>query len=156
MSTSINQLINPGSSSPAASSATSSSNTQLGEDQFLQLLTTQLQNQDPLQPMDDTQSIAELAQFSGLQAMTELKSSFANFQSNFAVMQSAGLVGKTVSAQTTDASGNATTVQGTIKTIEVVNGQPEFTLVGSGGNLLTDSNGQTLVLPTSSILSVGS
>jgi hypothetical protein len=37
-----------------------------------------------------------------------------------------------------------------------VNGQPEFTLVGSGGNLLTDSNGQTLVLPTSSILSVGS
>jgi flagellar basal-body rod modification protein FlgD len=152
MSNTINQLITT--ASPTASKP-ATSNSQLGEDQFLKLLTTQLQNQNPLNPMDDTQSIAELAQFSGLQAMTELKDAFSNFQSSFSVMQSAGLVGKPVSAQSTDASGNSTTVQGTVKAVQVVNGQPEFTLVDKGGNPVTDSSGQPLVLPTSSILSIG-
>ena len=39
----------------------------MGEQQFLQLLVTQLQNQNPLDPVDNTQFIAELAQFSALQ-----------------------------------------------------------------------------------------
>ena len=122
---------------------------------FLQLLTTQLQNQDPLNPMDDTQSVAELAQFSAVQATTSLNDSFSSFESNFSVMQSAGLLGKTVSAQSTDASGNVSSVTGTVKTISVINGVPEFTLADSNGNLLTDANGQPLELPTSAILSIG-
>ena len=147
----IDQLINKPTTAPVASSVSQ----QLGEDAFLKLLTTQLQNQNPLQPVDDTQSIAQLAQFSAVQAMTGLQSSFSAFQSNFSVMQSAGLIGKTVSAQTTDANGNATTVTGTVKTIGVVNGVPEFTLADSSGNLITDSNGTPLQLPTSAILTIG-
>jgi flagellar basal-body rod modification protein FlgD len=138
----------------AAQQATSLGS-QLGQDAFLKLLTTQLQNQDPLHPMDDTQSVAQLAQFSSVQATTELKDAFASFQSNFSVMQSAGLLGKTVSAQTTDAGGNVTSVSGTVKTISVVNGTPEFTLVDANGKLLVDGNGQPLQLPTSAILSIG-
>lgn len=149
----IDQLITSNqSTTPAASSV----NSQLGEDAFLKLLTTQLQNQDPLNPMDDTQSVAQLAQFSAVQATTQLKDAFASFQSNFSVMQSAGLLGKTVSAQSTDSSGNVSSVSGTVKTISVVNGQPEFTLADASGNLLVDSNGQPLELPTSAILSIGS
>jgi flagellar basal-body rod modification protein FlgD len=148
----IDALINQ---NQASTSGSSSLNSQLGETAFLQLLTTQLQNQDPLNPMDDTQSVAELAQFSSVQAVTSLNDSFSSFESNFSVMQSAGLLGKTVSAQTTDANGNATSVSGTVKTISVINGTPEFTLVDSNGNLLTDSNGQPLEIPTSSILSIG-
>jgi flagellar basal-body rod modification protein FlgD len=148
----INQLINqPTTNAPVASSVSS----QLGEDAFLKLLTTQLQNQNPLQPMDDTQSIAQLAQFSSVQAMTDLKNSFTSFESNFSVMQSAGLIGKTVSAQTTDSSGNVTTVTGTVKTIGIVSGVPEFTLADASGNLITDSKGQPLQLPTSAILTIG-
>ncbi len=128
---------------------------QLGEDSFLKLLTTQLQNQDPLHPMDDTQSVAQLAQFSSLQAATDLKNSFAAFQSNFSVMQSSGLLGKTVSAQATDSSGNVTTVSGTVKTISVINGQPEFTLADANGKLVLDANGNPVQLPTSAILSIG-
>jgi flagellar basal-body rod modification protein FlgD len=128
---------------------------QLGEDAFLKLLTTQLQNQDPLHPMDDTQSIAQLAQFSALQSANELKTAFATFESNFSVMQSAGLLGKTVSAQSTDASGNVTSVSGTVKTISVINGTPEFTLADQNGKLLVDANGNPLQLPTSAILSIG-
>lgn len=149
----IDGLINQNQSS---TSQTSNLNSQLGENAFLQLLTTQLQNQDPLNPMDDTQSVAELAQFSSVQAVTSLSDSFSSFESNFSVMQSAGLLGKTVSAQSTDASGNVSTVTGTVKTISVVNGVPEFTLADSNGNLLTDANGQPLELPTSAILSIGS
>jgi flagellar basal-body rod modification protein FlgD len=148
----INGLITQNTATtPAKSSLTS----QLGETAFLQLLTTQLQNQDPLNPMDDTQSVAELAQFSAVQATTSLNDSFSSFESNFSVMQSAGLLGKTVSAQSTDASGNVSTVTGTVKTISVINGTPNFTLVDSNGKLLTGANGQPLELPTSSILSIG-
>ncbi len=130
-------------------------NNQLGADAFLKLLTTQLQNQNPLNPVDETQSVAQLAQFSSLQAMTQLKDSFTAFQSNFAVMQSSGLIGKTVSTQTTDASGNSSTVAGTVKSISVINGVPEFTLVDSKGKLINGASGSPLQLPTSAILSIG-
>jgi flagellar basal-body rod modification protein FlgD len=138
-----------------AAQQASSLGSQLGQDAFLKLLTTQLRNQDPLHPMDDTQSIAQLAQFSSVQATTELKDAFASFQSNFSVMQSAGLLGKTVAAQSTDTSGNVTSVTGTVKTISVINGQPMITLADKDGKLLVDGNGQPLQLPTSAILSIG-
>jgi flagellar basal-body rod modification protein FlgD len=156
MSTSIGQLINNGASSASGtSSSTSSANGQISENEFLTLLTTQLQNQDPLNPMDNTQSVAELAQFSALQSQTNLASQFQTFQSNFSVMQSASLIGQQVSAQYTDANGNAQTVNGTIQTISVVNGTPEFTLMGSNGQLETDAQGNTLLIPTTGILSIG-
>jgi flagellar basal-body rod modification protein FlgD len=148
----ISQLINQPTTTPPTASSVGS---QLGEDAFLKLLTTQLQNQNPLQPMDDTQSIAQLAQFSSVQAMNNLQSSFSTFESNFSVMQSAGLIGKSVSAQSTDSSGNVTTVTGTVKTIGVVNGVPEFTLADSSGKLITGTNGNPLQLPTSAILTIG-
>jgi len=151
MSSTIAGLINP----PSTAAPAAASNSQLGQDEFLKLLTVQLQNQNPLQPMDNTQSIAQLAQFSSVQAMTDLKSSFSSFESNFSVMQSAGLIGKTVSASSVDATGNSSSVSGTVKTISIINGVPEFTLVDSSGKLLTDSKGVPLQLPTSAILSIG-
>jgi flagellar basal-body rod modification protein FlgD len=56
-------------SDPASSQSSSSSPTdKLGNEQtFLKLLVAQLQNQDPLQPQDGTQFVAQLAQFSDLE-----------------------------------------------------------------------------------------
>jgi flagellar basal-body rod modification protein FlgD len=47
----------------------------LGQDAFLQLLVTQLQHQDPLQPQDDSQFLAQLAQFSSLEQLTQMNAS---------------------------------------------------------------------------------
>ena len=44
-------------------------NQDLGKTEFLQLLVTQLQNQDPLQPMDNTEFVAQLAQFSNVEQL---------------------------------------------------------------------------------------
>jgi flagellar basal-body rod modification protein FlgD len=159
----INSLINNGTStstgttSSTASSASSSNITsQLGPSAFLQLLTTQLSNQDPLNPMDDTQSVSQLAQFSALQASDNLQTSFANFQSNFAVLQSASLIGTTVAVNSTDTSGNTSTLAGTVQAIQVVNGKPTFTLINPAtGAAYTDSNGNPLTFTTSQITGIG-
>jgi flagellar basal-body rod modification protein FlgD len=128
---------------------------QMGSQEFLQLLTTEMQNQDPMQPVDDTQSVAQLAQFSALSATEEMNQSFQAFQSNFGVMQSASLIGKTVTVSTPNATGNTSTVTGTVGSIEVQNGQPYFTLNGSNGKPITDNNGQPLMFSTSEIVGIG-
>lgn len=63
------------------------SKTTLEKDTFLKLLTTQLSNQDPLNPVDDTEFIAQLAQFSSLeqlQQMNEYQQTNSLFLANIA------------------------------------------------------------------------
>lgn len=146
----INSLIQQPVTTPPAASQSA-----LGEDAFLKLLTTELQNQDPLKPMDDTQSVAQLAQFSALQAQNELKTSFQNFQSNFGVLQASSLIGKKATVSSTDASGNSSTITGTVSTIAVQNGKPYFTMTGTDGKELTDNSGQPLLFDTSQIVGIG-
>lgn len=149
----ISSLINTGTSSTAPTAQSLSS--QLGADAFLKLLTTQLQNQDPLSPMDDTQSVAQLAQFSSVQSQQQLQASFSSFQSNFSVLQSTGLLGKQVSVSSADSTGATSTITGTVQSIAVINGQPEFTLAGSNGKAITDAKGNPLEFSTSQIIGIG-
>jgi flagellar basal-body rod modification protein FlgD len=157
----IDSLITTPGTTPSTGTATGSSSSdanitsQLGPSAFLSLLTTQLSNQDPLNPMDDAQSVSQLAQFSALQAADNLQSSFANFQSNFAVLQSASLVGKTVQVNSTDAAtGNTSTLAGTVAYVSVVNGAAQLALTNSSGAVYTDSTGNPLLFPTSAITAI--
>jgi flagellar basal-body rod modification protein FlgD len=74
-------IINPTSAAAEASTGAESSSTPLprgdglGRDTFLQLLVAQLKNQDPTKPMEDTQFLAQLAQFSSLEKLTEIAAS---------------------------------------------------------------------------------
>ena len=52
---------------PASTSTSSATNGVLGQDDFLKLLVSQLQNQDPMSPADGTQFVAQLAQFQQLE-----------------------------------------------------------------------------------------
>lgn len=147
----------PSTSTSSSSSSTSDVNItgQLGPQAFLQLLTTQLANQDPLQPMDDTQSVTQLAQFATLQSQTTLATDFANFQSNFGILQSASLIGQTVTVTTPNSSGSSSSVTGVVSGISVTNGSPQFTMNDSSGNPITGSNGQPLTFSTSQITGIG-
>src|ERR1700685_564237 len=62
--------VNPAVTGSSSNSSTSSNpNQQISEQTFLQLLVAQLQNQDPLQPMDGMQFVTQLAQFSQLESV---------------------------------------------------------------------------------------
>jgi flagellar basal-body rod modification protein FlgD len=92
-------------SSTVNSSSTDRTQT-LGKDEFLQLLITKLQNQDPLQPMNDEDFIAQLAQFSTLEQMNNIADGITQAnQWDYLQMQSlnnamaAGLIGKDIQAK---------------------------------------------------------
>lgn len=126
----------------------------LGATAFLSLLTTELQNQDPLNPMDSTQSVTQLAQFQALQSQVTLADSFQSFQNNFAISQAASLIGLTVAVNTTDGSGNTSTQTGIVSGLQIVNGTPEFALTNSSGQIITGSNGSPALFQMNQITAV--
>ncbi|PIE97913.1 MAG: flagellar hook assembly protein FlgD [Treponema sp.] len=69
---------------------------ELGKDDFLQLLIAQLQHQDPTSPMEDAQFIAQMAQFSSLEQMTNLSNNFEKLAKNLTSSDAVGVVGKKV------------------------------------------------------------
>jgi flagellar basal-body rod modification protein FlgD len=81
---------------------TDGSERQLGKDAFLTLLLTQLQNQDPFNPMEDTEMTAQLAQYSQLEQLTNLNTnvtSMAGYIQAQNQFQTLTLIGKDVEAQ---------------------------------------------------------
>ncbi len=74
----------------------------LGQDAFLQLMITQMKNQDPLAPQSNSEFVAQLAQFSSVQGLEKLNSSFNSFSSSFQsnqALQASSLVGRSVSVE---------------------------------------------------------
>ena len=102
--------------SQAESSASTRNTGELGKDDFLKLLITQVQNQDPLNPSTDTEFIAQLAQFSSLEQMQNLNRSFS-------YSTGISLMGKYISAEVDDGSGNVKFVDGRVDTVRIINGE---------------------------------
>jgi flagellar basal-body rod modification protein FlgD len=95
------QSTTPGTTGTSTKSSTSSltGSSSLGKDSFLQLLVTQMQNQNPLDPQDNSEFVAQLAQFSSLETMQNLSTSVDSistmYQSSQA-LQASSLVGRSV------------------------------------------------------------
>ncbi|MCO8163433.1 flagellar hook assembly protein FlgD [Pseudomonas sp. 21LCFQ010] len=91
----VNSLQNPTSTKVEQKTGTSA----LGKDAFLQLLVTQMKNQNPLDPQDNTQFVSQLAQFSSLESMQNLTSSvdaIATTYKSSQALQASSLVGRSV------------------------------------------------------------
>lgn len=90
----------------------------LDKDAFLKLLLTQLQYQDPLSPMDNTEFVAQMAQFSALEQMT-------NLNTTMTAAQAYGMIGKGVYALSYNSSTNQyEEIKGTVEYVTMKSGTP--------------------------------
>lgn len=133
----------------AADHITTKANDELGKDAFLQLLVAQMKYQDPLDPQDNSEYIAELANFSALEQMTNVASNLEklstvvnNIDTSVLVGQLSSMIGKGINwletTSTTDSNGNATasneTLKGWVKGINILEGNP--TVIAQYGDKL--------------------
>jgi flagellar basal-body rod modification protein FlgD len=84
----------------------------LGKDDFLELLITQLRHQDPTNPMKDKEFISQMAQFSSLEQMTNMSSSFQELSSTLSQGNALNLLGKAVTVR-----AGETTVEGVVEEV---------------------------------------
>ena len=101
---------------PRASSlaeASSSSSTSLQMDDFLQLLTSQISNQDPLEPMKDTEFISQMANIASLEQMQQFTQGFESFADSQKDMVAQAYLGRMVSI-----SEQGSEVSGLVESVE--------------------------------------
>jgi flagellar basal-body rod modification protein FlgD len=103
----------------------------VSQQDFLRILLTQLNFQDPLKPVDNEQFIAQLAQFTNLEQTRELTDNVSTLLTIQASTQSIGLLGKTV-----DVASASGAVTGTVTTIQFTSGQPTLTVLATDGTIL--------------------
>ena len=97
--------------STAAATTTTKSSTSLGQSDFLKLMTAQMQNQDPFNPVDNTQMVAQMAQISTTSGISEMNTTMKAIADKLGVTstgEALGYVGKTVLTPGSTAYGRAT------------------------------------------------
>ncbi len=95
----------------------------MDKEAFLKILVSQLRNQDPMNPMEDKDFIAQMAQFSVLEQMQEMNaaSTFGN---------AAALIGRTVTASVEADDGSEFMLKGVVKSVTRDNGEPSLEVDG--------------------------
>jgi len=130
--------VNPSTSSTSASTnnavqSSIAAATGLTSSQFMQLLVSQVQNQDPLNPMSDADFAAQLAQFASLEGIDQMNTNLSSLLTVQQLAQGASLIGHTVDYQPT--AGSTTTSQGTVDQIAIQNGQLQLIIGGKAVNI---------------------
>lgn len=87
----------------------------LGKDQFLHILVTQLRNQDPMQPMQDKEFIAQMAQFTSVEQLMNMATELSLMRQNIGTASS--LIGKWVEWNEYNDSGSIIQVNGKVDSI---------------------------------------
>ena len=122
---------------PSAIKATGSQ--ALGQDSFLRLMTAQMKNQDPFQPVDNTQMIAQMAQFSSLAGISEMSTTLKAIADKLgatSAADAAGYIGRSVLTEGATAYPN---------TAGGVSGAVELGAAATGLTVtIADATGRTL------------
>ena len=101
---------------------------------YMKLLITQLQNQNPLEPMDNNEMASQLAQFSQLQQLETMNSSFADILSTTEHNYANSLIGKEISFASENDAGTQEITSGIVE--EVVNNIDGKTVLITGTNTI--------------------
>ena len=117
----------------AMSSATNSSNSAMQMEDFLQLLTSQISNQDPLEPMKDTEFISQMANIASLEQMQQFTKGFETFADTQKDLVAQAYLGKQVNI-----SENGEDASGIVDAVEMSESGDVFVTVG--GNKYLPSN----------------
>src|SRR5688500_2027851 len=110
---------------------------ELGKDDFMKLMLAQVQNQDPMNPMDDQAFIAQVAQFNSLDQMTKLNETITAMFGAQQLAEASGMIGKFAVALGPDGED----VSGIIKSVSVEKGVSKLHI----GNAKIDLNKVTAV-----------
>ena len=116
----------------AQSQAQTAQQALLGQEEFLRILLAQLSFQDPLEPMDNQEFIAQLAQFTELEQTRQLTNKTDDLLIFQSAQQSVNLLGRTV--QVNLDTGN---IIGEVTTITFNQGVPELTIRTDEGDFIT-------------------
>lgn len=101
-----------GATTPHASAATdAASKTQVDYQSFLRLLVAEMKNQDPTNPMDSTQYVAQLAAFSQVEQSVHTNSKLDQLLQASSLSQAGALIGRTVASADGSLSGKITEVR---------------------------------------------
>ncbi len=114
----------------AASSAITAASKNLGKDEFLKLLLTQLRYQDAQDPVKDKEFIAQMAQFSSLEQTTNLVNAFEKMATRSGNTEALNILGTVVTAVKAD-SGESVT--GLVQSIKYTDKGPELTILKESG-----------------------
>ena len=124
----VNNVFGPSTPTMASSSSTQATNG-MGKDTFMKLLVAQMSNQNPMEPTDDKEMIAQMTQFSTLEQITNMATESTKSATASQMSQAVNLLGRTVTYLDTD--GNKQT--GTVDQVSMVNGAPNLTVGGNDG-----------------------
>lgn len=105
----------------------------LGLQDFLKILLTQLNYQDPLKPVDNQQFMAQMAQFTSLEQTQRVNDKLDQLITNQAALQSVGLIGRAVDVET--GSGK---VSGTVASLFLQGATPMVSVTTAQGTVLND------------------
>jgi flagellar basal-body rod modification protein FlgD len=106
---------------------------QIGIQDFLRILVAQLNNQDPLKPLDSQEFVGQLAQFASLQQTQDLNQRMSDLLLVQSASQSIGLLGRNVDVSTPGGG-----ISGKVSALGFANGEPRLTLTKSDGSVVTD------------------
>lgn len=115
------------------------SKAQLDMETFLNLLVVQLANQNPLEPMNDRDFFAQMAQLGQVQGNEKMQSSLERMQASLDLSQAASLMGKTVEALRPGYSSSSTndlTVTGKVIRLQVIDGNRYLGIQQSDGKVV--------------------
>jgi flagellar basal-body rod modification protein FlgD len=127
-----------GVSGVSSTTTTSAAKANVDYESFLKLLVAEMKNQDPTEPMDSSQYIAQLASFSQVEQSIQVNSKLDSLLQLTQLTQAGSIIGKTVTSADDSVSGVVNSVKLTSEGLVAVLDTGDSLLIGDGVTISED------------------